>query len=80
MNIAAALAARRGGGRELRRERRLAGAGRADDERARAVLEAAAEQRVERGDAARQLRAAGRRLAVLGGDEAREDLEAAAAR
>ena len=48
------LAARGGGRDELRRQRRLAGAGRAHDERARSSLDAAAQQRVDLGHAAGQ--------------------------
>ena len=55
MNMRRVLAAPRGRGRELRGQRRLAGARRADDQRARALLDAAAEQRVELRHAARQL-------------------------
>ena len=77
MNIAACSPRVGGRDRELRGQRRLAGAGGADDQRAGALLDAAAEQRVELGDAARQL-GARRRLPVLGGDQARKHLEAAA--
>ena len=73
-----ALAARGRGRGELRRQRRLAGAGGADDQRARALFDAAAEQRVELGDAARQLARASDVLPVLGRDQPREDLEPAA--
>ena len=48
------LAARGRGGRVLRRDRRLAGAGRPHDQRARAAVEPAAEQRVELGEPARE--------------------------
>ena len=63
---------------ELRGQRRLAGARGADEERARALLDAAAQQPVQLGDAAGQLL---RRslLPMLGRDEPRKDLDAAAA-
>ena len=72
-----ALAARGRRRHELGGERRLAGPGRADDQRAGAPLEAAAEQRVQLGDAAGELLHR-RRRAVLAGDQPRKDLEPAA--
>ena len=73
-----ALAARGRGGHELRRQRGLARSRRAADERARAGLEPAAEQRIEGADPAleapRHVQAP-----VIRGDEAREDHQAAAA-
>src|SRR4029077_12044626 len=61
-----------------RGDRRLAGAGRPLDQRARAALDAAAEQRVERGEATAQGRAI-RLLTMLGGDQPRVHFEPAAA-
>ena len=60
-------------GDKLRRQRRLAGAGRADHERARTAFQAAADQDVQFGQIAGQLRHIGR-TAVLAGDQARKDL------
>ena len=72
-----ALPARGRRGDELGRERGLAGAGGADDERARALLEPAAEQLVELGNLARQLLAR-QHLPVLRRDQAREHVQPAA--
>src|SRR5262245_55384909 len=74
----AALAALGGRTRELGGDHRLAGAGRADDEEAGAGLVAAADQRVEALDAARE-HATARRRSMLGRDQAREDDHAALA-
>ena len=71
-----ALAARDRGGDELEDEKRFAGARRTDNERARAGCDAAAQQRVERSDAAPEL-AAGDAVAMLGGDQPRKQLHAA---
>ena len=70
--VLAALGRRR---HELRGQRRLAGPGRADDQRAGAALDAAAEQGVQLGDAAGELFHDWGR-AVLAGDQARKDLDA----
>ena len=61
---------------ELQRQKGLAGAGRSHHQGARAPLDAAAEQRVEFADAAREHIAGEARL-VLAGDEARKHLHAA---
>ena len=71
------VAARGRGGGVLQGDGRLAGARRADQQRAGAAVDAAAEQRIERRHAAAD------RLARNGGDvlrrdEAREDVEPAA--
>ena len=70
-------AAGRGRG-ELRGQGGLAGSGGAHDQRARAFLDAAAEQRVELRDAAGELRAR-RSLPMFRGDQPRKDLEPASA-
>ena len=62
---------------ELGGQRRLAGSRRADDQRAGAFFEPAAEQRVQLRDVAGQPDAAGH-LSMFGGDEAREDAQPAA--
>jgi hypothetical protein len=71
-----ALAARGRGRNELRDERGLAGAGRSDDEGAGPALEPATQQSVEGREAARQPLLA-MRVAMLGGDEAGKDVDAA---
>jgi len=73
------LATVHGGGQELQRQRGLAGAGRPDDERAGAAVEPAAQQTIELGDAAADGLLIGVVGVVLGGDQAREDGQAAAA-
>jgi len=72
----ASEAALGGGDDELRRDRGLAGTRRPHQERARAVLNATAEQIVERRNAARQPCRRRRRM-VLACDQARKDLEPA---
>ena len=72
------LAAPAHGGRELGRQRGLAGARGTDDQRARAFLDAAAEQGVELGETAGHLPSC-RRLPMFGRDQAREHLDAALA-
>ena len=64
---------------ELRGDRRLAGAGAADDQRAGAVFDAAAEQRVERRRGSDASFGTLPSAAVFGGDQPREDHEAALA-
>src|SRR5688572_25480753 len=71
------LPARRGARAKQSGDRRLAGAGCALHQRAGATLEAAADQGVQPGEAALQALAA-RFGAVLGGDQARIDLQPAA--
>src|SRR4051812_16875329 len=69
------LAARARARAQQRGDSGFAAAGGADDERARATFDSAAEQCVEPLDATRQLFAAGR-LAMLGGDQPRVNLQA----
>ena len=59
---------------ELGRQRRLAGARGADDQRAGAFFDAAAEQRIELRDVARQSCRACVDLPMFGGDQPRKDL------